>query len=59
MGYRTKHDDPDVCVAWATILNDRDDEGVLEGFNFQVFRVLGLGFGGCEGGAGGLQLPGV
>jgi hypothetical protein len=39
MGYRTKHDDPDVCVAWATILNDRDDEGVLEGFNFQVFRV--------------------
>ena len=36
MGVRTKLNNPTVLEAWATILNDRDDAEVLEGFNFQV-----------------------
>ena len=36
MGVRTKHNNPTVLEAWATILNDRDDAEVLEGFTFQV-----------------------
>jgi len=36
MGVVTRDDNHDVLLAWATILNDRDDPSVLQGHSFQA-----------------------